>query len=117
MVWASHSGDDVLRKGLTVVPGQTILHLPSNVDHVGFAVYRSSDGQCVDLMEMLFIMEITGIVHLETGPSIQVRNSKSRLVHTIDPVPVHSKITVNADRISPHLDRGIRQSVPREANE
>ena len=109
MVWARHSGDDVLRKGLPIAPGQTIVRLPSDVDHIGLAVYRSSDGQCVDLMEYFLIMEVKGVVHLDSGPSLQVRDRKRRLLHTISPAGVDSGVSVASDWDSSELDKGIRQ--------
>ena len=109
MVWARHSGDDVLRKGLPIAPGETMVQLPTDVDHVGCAVYRSSDGQCVDLMEYFLIMEVRGFVHLDSGPSLQVRDRKRRLAHTISPAGVDSEVSVSSDKDSSDLDKGIRQ--------
>ena len=51
-VWASHSDDEVLRREVPVALGQTVVELVSDIDHIGFAIYRTSDGQCVDLMEV-----------------------------------------------------------------
>ncbi len=52
-VWASHSGDEVLRREVPVTTGQTTIELVSEVDRTGFAVCRGFDGQYVDLVEYL----------------------------------------------------------------
>ena len=36
-VWASHSGNEMLRREIPVTQGQTEIELASDVDHIGFA--------------------------------------------------------------------------------
>ena len=43
-VWASHSGNEMLRREIPVMQGQTEIELASDVDHVGFAIFRTADG-------------------------------------------------------------------------
>ena len=50
-VWASHAGDEVLRQEVTIKQRLTTIQLSSDVDLIGFAMFRTADGQCLDLME------------------------------------------------------------------
>ena len=55
--WARHSGDEVLRRDLPIRTGQTTIEIFSEVDSAGFAICRSFDGQCVDLVDYLSLSE------------------------------------------------------------
>ena len=57
-VWAAHAGDDLLRREVAVRPGTTMIELPSDPDRIGFALFRTIDGQCVDLMDAGLIMTV-----------------------------------------------------------
>ena len=109
IVWATHSGDDVLRRELPVTPGQTIIRLVSDIDHVGFAVHRTSDGQCVDLMEHFLIMEANINMNFESGQTNNLLDSKGHLIHTIQPRGIRSKVNVKSDKNSTELDQNIRR--------
>ncbi len=107
-VWASHSGDEVLRREVPVTPGQTTIELGSQVDRTGFAVCRDFDGQYVDLVENL-----PGVEAVQAG----LREDQA-LRRSLDPVagvpqqvhpsrpqaPVPGRFLPTA-----RLDRGIRQ--------
>ena len=107
-IWASHSGDAVVRKEILVDPGEAVIELASDVNHVGFAVYRTSDGRCVDLMEELQVMEVSGRIAL-SGPTVHLHNRRSRSTHQVSPFDIGSTISVELDRDSAELDRGIRR--------
>ena len=107
-VWATHSGDDVLRRVFPVTLGQTIINVRSDIDHVGFAVYRSSDGQCVDLMEHFLFMEVNISMNLESGHKINIQDRKGCLMHTIQPRGIRSNINVESDKNSAEFDKNIR---------
>ena len=108
-VWASHSGNEVLREEISVITGQNVIKLTSDVDHIGFAIYRTVDGQCVDLMEVLLVMEISTTVEIESGPTLHLRNRQSRMTYTINPSGPVSTINVQSDQDSAELDKGIRR--------
>ena len=108
-VWASHSGDEVLRREVPVALGQTVIDLVSDIDHVGFAIFRTADGQCVDLMEAFLIMETSVRLELESGPTLHIRNRQSRTIHTVNPSGSVSMINVHSDDDSAELDKGIRR--------
>ena len=107
-VWASHSGDEMIRQELPVNPGQTVIQLVSDIDRVGFAVHRTLDGQCVDMMEEPLPMEVHGLLTV-SGPSVHFQNRRSRSSHQISPFDIRSTISVQLDRDSAELDKGIRR--------
>ena len=108
-VWASHSGDEVLRREVPVALGQTVIELASDVDHIGFAIFRTADGQCVDLMEGPLFMEASVCLVLKSGPTLHLRHPPSRTTHKIHPSSSVSMINVHADDDSAELDKGIRR--------
>ena len=108
-VWAGHSGDEVLRQEIAVESGQTEINLESDVDHIGFAIYRTSDGQCADLMETFLTMEANVRMNIDSGPMLHFRNRRGRLIHEANPAGVISNISVRSDQDSDELDKGIRQ--------
>lgn len=109
MIWASHSGDEVLRREVPVALGQTMIELASDVDHIGFAIFRIADGQCVDLMEGYLIMEASVRLELESGPTLQLHHYPSSTTHKIHPSGSVSMINVHSDDDSTELDKGIRR--------
>ena len=108
-VWASHSRDEVLRRDVPVVSGQTEIEVASDVDHTGFAVYRTADGQCVDLREVLLLKEITLRTEIESGPTQHIHDRRVGLVHKVRPSGPVSTTTINADDDRSELDIGIRR--------
>ena len=108
-VWATHSGDEVLRREVSVTPGQTVIEVASDVDHIGFAIYRVVDGQCIDLMEAFLIMEVGVRMEIESGPTLHIRNRQGRSIREIKPAGPISKIEVHSDNDSPELDKRIRR--------
>ena len=109
MVWASYSGDEVLRRELPGTPGQTVIELASGVDHIGFAIHRAVDGQCVDLMEAFLIMEVKGVLEVEAGPMLHLRNLQSRTIHQVKPSALRSTLNVRFNSDNADLDKGIRR--------
>ena len=108
-VWASHGGDEVLRREISVTAEQTDVDVASDVDHIGFAIYRAVDGECVDLMEAFPIKEVKGVLAVETGPTLQLRNRQGRTVHQVRPAGATLPISVEFDKDDTELDRGIRR--------
>ena len=47
-----------------------MVELGSDVDRIGFAIYRTVDGQCVDLWEAVLLKEINIRMHLDSSPSL-----------------------------------------------
>ena len=107
-VWASHSGDEVVRRQVAVMPGHAVIPLSSDVDHIGFAVYRTADGQCIDKMEVFLVKEASIRMTL-SGPSASVRTRRRRSSHEVSPWDIRSTISVRSDPDSAELDKGIRR--------
>ena len=108
-IWASHGRDDVLRRDVPVVAGQTPIEVASDVDHTGFAVYRTADGQCIDLREVFLMKAIALRTEIESGPTQHIHDRRGRLAHQIRPSGSVSTITINADDDKAELDNGIRR--------
>ena len=108
-VWGSHSGDEVIRREIAVTPGLTVIKLASDVDHVGFAIYRTVDGQCVDLMEAFLIMEVSGRMEVASSPTLHIQDRRRSLSHEVTPAGSTSTISVRIDDDSAEIDREIRR--------
>lgn len=108
-VWADHSGDEVLRRRIAITSGETRIALESDVDSVGFAVFRVADGQCVDLMSHHLLMEASLRLNVQTGPALHLRDQRRHTGHEVNPFHRVSAVTVRADEDSPELDKRIRQ--------
>ena len=108
-VWADHSGDTVFRQWIPSLSGETRIAIESEVDTVGFAVFRTQDGQCVDLMSHHLVMELGVNTIVHTEPKLRLVDPKRLFVHEINPFQSVSKRTLNTDQFSPNTDRGIRR--------
>ena len=108
-VWASHSGDEVLRREVPVTLDERVIKLASDVDHIGFAIYRTVDGQCVDLMEGVPFRGINVIAEIESGPVMHLHDRRGRLIHKVKSSDSISTIKVPSDNDSAELDKGIRR--------
>ena len=108
-IWASHAGDEVFRQEVSITQSLTTIELESDVDHIGFAIFRTSDGQCIDLNEGFPIKEIVGHIMINSGPTLQVQDRRGRLIHEVSPAGPTSKIHVRFDADSAELDTKRRQ--------
>ena len=108
-VWASHSGNEMLRRELAVTRAQTEIEVASDVDHIGFAIFRTADGQCIDLMEAFLLKQIGGQIRLDSGSTLQFHDRRGRLVHEVSPAGPSSAIDLGIDFNSAELDQKIRQ--------
>ena len=57
-VWADHSGDRVVQRSIEISEPETVIGCETDTDLVGLAIYRNSDGQCIDQYEAHLIMSI-----------------------------------------------------------
>ena len=108
-IWASHAGDEVLRQEFAIMQRLTAIDLASDVDHVGFAIFRTVDGQCIDLMEAHLLLQIRGQLHVNSGPTLQFHDRRDRLLHEVTPARPSSRIDIRVDAEGNELDRNIRQ--------
>ena len=107
-VWASHCGDEMLRREVPVMRSRTKIEIASDVDHIGFAIFRTADGQCIDLMHEFLIKQIGGQIRIDTGPTLQVRDRNRRFVHAVTPASPSSGFDLSIDVSSAEFDRKIR---------
>ena len=107
-IWASHSDDEVLRREISVTSHATEIELASDVDHIGFAMYRTVDGECVDLMESYLLKEISFRMEV-SGPPLQVRKRRGRSVHRVNTASSLATTRVVSFDDSARIDKEIRR--------
>ena len=108
-VWACHAGDEVLRQNVTITRRLTTIQLASDVDHIGFALFRTADGQCLDLMEAPLLKRISGRLRVTSASSLKFRDRQGRVYHEVSPPGPSSRINVGLDDEHDGLDKKIRQ--------
>ena len=70
-VWARHSGDKVAQCSMEITEPETVISCEADTDRVGYAIYRNSDGQCIDQYEA-FLMKSIGIDMVVAGPEVKM---------------------------------------------
>ena len=108
-VWASHSGDDVLRREVPVTRRETVVDLQSEVDRIGFAIHRNVDGVCVDFRDTYLIMSINIKMNIGSSTDIQLRDRKRPGSDRFSLLSARSMINIEADKNSTALDKQIRR--------
>ena len=110
-VWASHSGDEVVRQQMPITKGETVIDLQSDVDRYGFAIYQNIDGQCIDSWDVYRMMQISLAMNIGGGPTLHLRDRKSSKANQISPWNSRSTTTIELDKDSALLDKEIRRLV------
>ena len=108
-VWASHAGDEVLRREVPVATRLTPIRLATDVDRIGFEVFRTADGQCLDLMEAPWHMGIGGQLKINSSSTLQFRDRQGRPFHQVNLPGPSVRIDAAFDEESSELDKEIRQ--------
>lgn len=108
-IWSTFCGNEVARREFAVTSRQTSIPLSSTIDRVGFSVYRTSDGQCVDMMDSFLIMEIKGSLELDSKPTVHFQNRKHHTKHTFAPRGDSTTFSVSAIDGGPEMDSAIRR--------
>ena len=108
-VWASHAGDEVLRREVPVARRLTAIQLASDIDRIGFDVFRTSDGQCLDRMEAPLLKRIGGQMKINSTSTLQLHDRQGRVFHKVSPPGPSSMIDVSVDDERNELDKEIRQ--------
>ena len=70
-VWACHSGDTVAHCSMEIRDPETVINLDADIDRLGYAIYRNSDGQCVDQYEAYLIKSIA-MSTVVSGPEVRM---------------------------------------------
>lgn len=108
-VWASHAGDEVLRQEVLVARRMTAIPLTSDVDRIGFEVFRTADGQCIDRMEADLLKRIGGQIKLKSPATVQFGDRQGRTFHEVSLPGLSASLDVNFDENTSDLEKGIRQ--------
>ena len=109
-VWASHSGDDVLRCELAVTQSKTAIDLQSEADRIGFAIYRNADGQCIDYRDTHLIMGIHIELNVGSGQTVEVLDRKRSRVRRFSRPNSRSMVNIEPSENSATLDHQIRRA-------
>lgn len=110
-VWANHAGDYVLRRSIDIAANETLFEIASDVDWLGVAVHRNSDGQCIHLDDVHLIKEIHMAMDMHAGPTVTMHNTRRSSTNRVSLGNSRSMINVNADEYTDAKDRTIRQLV------
>ena len=70
-VWAFHSGDTVAQCSMEIRDPETIINCEADTDRIGHAIYRNSDGQCIDQFEAYLLKSIS-ISTVVAGPEVRM---------------------------------------------
>ena len=108
-VWASHSDDVVTRREVAITRRETVIELPSEVDRIGCAVYRISDGQCIDYFESYLVMSISFEMHVESGETLELRDRRRSRPQRLNPWRSREMFHIDPSKDSAELDKRIRR--------
>ena len=70
-VWACHSGDAVAQCSVEIRDPETVISCEADTDRVGYAIYRNSDGQCIDQFEA-YLLKSIAISTTVAGPEVRM---------------------------------------------
>ena len=110
-VWAGYSGDKVIRRSVEISNAETVLNHESDVDLIGFEIYRNSDGECIDRYEAKLLTEISVRMSVSGPPteiSIHGPRKGSFIKRQINTNSTDSAFSVT-DKDSEGMARMIRQ--------
>ena len=110
-VWASHSGDKVLRRSVEVSKSETVLDHESDADLIGYEIYRNSDGECIDRFETYLFKEISVQMSVSGPPTelnVHVPRKGYSIKRQINTNSTDSTFSVT-DNNSEGVDLAIRQ--------
>lgn len=99
-VWGAHAGDFFFHQQLPVTSGRSSISLPIAPDRIGFEVFRSSDGECIDRMDVDLIVDVH--VHLDAsiGPAINLTDQRGNTIHAVNPARSRSRVVVSGEDAS-----------------
>ena len=109
-VWAGDSDDDLVHRHVEINELHTIVNIDSELDQIGFAVFRRRDGQCIDRWEVPLVREIIGAMILATNQTLEIHDQRRGTSNTVSLGGAKSVIRVG-DELSDALDSGIRREV------
>ena len=109
-VWARHSGDEVFHQQVSATSESILIDPSSDVDRIGFSVYRAADGRCVDLYAAPLVKEIHTRLSLDATPQITLYGKRAnRPIHTVKPSSGRSATDITIQPYCRSIDKHIRQ--------
>ena len=107
-VWAGHSGDRVVQRAIEISEPETVIGCETDTDRVGFAIYRNSDGQCIDQYEAALVKSIS-FDTVVAGPEVRMNiKTKRRLIKVDTGLGMARETTRIEDSNSTEMDQAIR---------
>ena len=70
-VWAYHSGDIVTQCSTEIRYPEMVINCEADTDRVGYAIYRNSDGQCIDQYDAYLVKSIA-MNTVVAGPEVRM---------------------------------------------
>ena len=107
-VWAGDSDDALVQQHVEISERHTVIDVDSELDQIGFALYRRGDGQCIDRMEASLIRETIINMNISGGQTLVLHDSRRGTTNTVSIGSAKSVISVGGEN-SPALDRAIRR--------
>ena len=109
-VWASFSGNEVLRQEFPITRRMTTIDFASIVDRIGFAIFRSTDGQCIDYFDAPLILQVSGNISVNSSPKLRIENRRGYIFeHEVSLPSSSEEIKVGPLLNSEAIDGEIRQ--------
>ena len=110
VVWAHDSGDVVVHRHLEIAARHTVVEIDSELDLIGFAVFRRRDGRCIDRWEAALIREINFGLNVAGGQTLEIRDRRRGTSNILSLGDARSTFKVGDEHAS-GLDQAIRQEV------
>ncbi len=107
-VWAGDSDDNLVQQHVEIAGRHTVISVDSELDQIGFALYRHRDGQCIDRLEASLIREISINMNISGGQTLVLHDPRRGTTNTVSIGGAQSVISVG-DENSPALDSAIRR--------
>ena len=107
-VWAGDSDDALVHQHLEITEQHTIVNVDSALDQIGFALYRTRDGQCIDRWEAPLIREIGFSLNVSTSQTLAIHDTRRGTTNTVSIGDAKSVFRVG-DKNSAALDSKIRR--------
>ena len=108
-VWADHSGDKVMHRSIEVCDSETVINHESDVDLIGYEIYRNSDGECIDRYEANLIKEISFQMAV-SGPPTELNIHLPRKGYSIKR-QISSDSTASTFSVTNEKNEGLDQAI------
>ena len=94
---------------MTVTHKEIAIDLQSEVDRIGFAIYRNSDRQCIDYMDAYLLKGINIDMNIGSSSTIVVRDRRRSRVSRFNRPSSRSTLNIEPSENSTVLDSQIRR--------